>query len=345
MLAKLSSWVAARWSKGLRLVAGGWALRLAGTALGVPGFYIARSGLDADQWSGVVHLVWWLRELGGVAAFMVGLRAFRIGRRLVVRGRQCAAAVIDSFDALAGTVYVLYLRPFSNDADMAALNSDFPGGTSLASLGMLFLLSGKTQEEQLVRRFGRFGRVIAVGRPDELLPPVGAVRGQLPLDDWQGTVSSLIDGAHVVLMSAGPGPGTVWEFTEAVRRLPPTRLVLLIYCDAATYERFREAVAVEYERRLRAEPQAPRSGCPPLPALPDYPPLARGPYRPRYETWLGWGRLRWDFVLKGVVVFDQDWTATFTRFDPTARRWLPGLVIRRELRPVLEKLDVLEPRN
>jgi hypothetical protein len=172
----------------------------------------------------------------------------------------------------------------------------------------------------------------------------------LPLDDWQGAVSSLIDGAHVVLMSAGPGPGTVWEFTEAVRLLPPTRLVLLIYCDTQTYERFREAVAVEYEQRLRTEPQGPGSGCPPLPALPDYPPLARGPYRPRYERWLGWGRLRWDPVLKGVVVFDPEWEATFIRFDPTARvrRVLqpqPLFLVKRGLRPVMERLSALEPRS
>lgn len=337
-----------RHSRGRRLVTGGWALRLVGTALGLTGSMIFRAGLNSDQLPNMTHLFWWLRALGGIAALIAGLRVFGAGRRLVVRGKRYAADVIESFDALEGTRYVLYLRPFSNDTDMAALNTDVQGGG--AQPANLFFLSGLTHEEQLVRRFGAFGRVVAVGRPGESLPPVGALRGQVPSGDWQATVSSLIEGAHIVLMSAGPGAGTVWEFTEAVRLLPLTRLVLLIYCDAATYERFREAVAAEYERRSRTEPRAPGTAWPPLPTLPDYPPLSRTD-RPRWEVWLNGGRkrLRWDFVLKGVVVFAPDRKATFTRFDPTTPRLSSpitlGRLVKREFRPITDKLDALAPRN
>ena len=348
MPGKLSSRTAGRWPRGRRLVAGGWALRLAGTVLGLTGWLLFRSEATSDHMADMVHLLWWLYELGFLAVTAAGLAIFGAGRRLVVLGKRYRTDVVDSFDALAGTRYVLYLRPFSNDADMAALNTDVQGGG--AQPPNLFFLSGLTHEEAMVRRFGRFGRVIAIGRPGELLPPVGATRGQLPLDDWQSTVSSLIGGAHMVLMSAGPGPGTVWEFTEAVRLLPPTRLVLLVYCDAAVYERFREAVAVEYARRSRTEPQAPGTPWPPLPALPDYPAPAR-PRRPRWEVWLNGGRkrLRWDFVLKGVVVFDADWNAVFTRFDPTTLRMTSPLTLRRLVRrgfgPVLAELDTLASRN
>lgn len=184
---------------------------------------------------------WWLRAVCGVALLIAGLRLLSVGRRLLLRGRHRCADVIDSFDSLQGTRYVLYLRPFANDVTMAAL----------------FFPSRLTQEQALVRRFARFGRVVAIGRPGELLPPVGAVRGQLPLDDWHGPVSRLIAGAHVVLMAAGPGPGTVWEFTEAVRLLEPTRLVLLIYCDAETYDRFRKGRDPFGDAaRLRAVPAA-----------------------------------------------------------------------------------------
>ncbi|WP_328327854.1 MULTISPECIES: hypothetical protein [unclassified Streptomyces] len=346
---KLLSPVDERWPKGRRLVAAGWALRLAGGVLGVTGWLVFRSGWTSDQLSGMLHPAWWLRGLAGLVAAAVGLRIFGAGRRLVVQGKRYTADVIDAFDVLAGTRYVLYLRPFSNDAAMAALDTDIQGGGAQPPL--LFFLSGLTHEEKLVHRFGLFGRVIAVGRPGEHLPPIGAVRGQLPLDDWQGTVSSLIEGAQMVLMAAGLGPGTVWEFTEAVRLLQPsTRLVVLIYCDAATYESFREAVAVEYERRSRTEPQPSGTAWPPLPALPDYP-LPVRPTRPRWEVWLNGGRkrLRWDFVLKGVVVFDPGWEATFTRFDPTALR-MPfaltlGRLVKRELRPVMAQLEALPPRN
>ncbi|WP_327296954.1 MULTISPECIES: hypothetical protein [unclassified Streptomyces] len=346
---KLLSHVDERWPKGRRLVVAGWALRLAGAVLGITGWLVFQAGLNSDHLPGMLHPAWWLRGVGSLAAVGVALRVFGAGRRLVVQGKRYTADVIDSFDALAGTRYVLYLRPFSNDAVMAALDTDILGGG--AGPANLFFLSGLTHEEKLVHRFGLFGRVIAVGRPGEHLPPIGAVRGQLPLDDWQSTVSSLIEGAQVVLMAAGLGPGTVWEFTEAVRLLrPATRLVVLVYCDAPAYERFREAVAVEYARRSRTEPQTAGTAWPPLPALPDYPPPAR-PTRPRWEIWLNGGRkrLRWDFVLKGMVVFDPGWEATFTRFDPTALRmpsWFTlRRLVKRETGPIMEQLEALAPRN
>ncbi|MFJ3694785.1 hypothetical protein ACIPW9_11820 [Streptomyces sp. NPDC090052] len=346
---KLLSHVDERWPKGRRLVVAGWALRLAGAVLGVSGWVAFRAGLTSDQLPNMLHPAWWLRGVGSLVVVVVALRVFGAGRRLVVQGKRYTAEVIDSFGALAGTRYVLYLRPFSNDADMSALETEIQGGGT--ELGAMFFLSGLTREEQLVHRFGLLGRVIAVGRPGERLPPIGAVRGQLPLDDWQPTVSSLIEGAQVVLMAAGLGPGTVWEFTEAVRLLQPaTRLVVLVYCDAAAYERFREAVAVEYERRSRTEPQTAGTAWPPLPALPDYPPPAR-PTRARWEIWLNGGRkrLRWDFALKGMVVFDPGWEAAFTRFDPTTLRmpfgWTLRRLVKREMRPIMEQLEALAPRN
>lgn len=329
---------------GQRLILHGWTLRVTGTVLGLTGYLLFRAGLTSDQMARMPTALWWVRAVGGLVGLLLGLRLWAAGRRLVVRGRRRRAEAIDSFESLSGTRYVLYLRPFTNDELMAVLNTDVQGGG--AQVQSWFFLSGLTQEELLVRRFARFGRVVAIGRPGELLPPVGAVRGQLPPDDWQGTVSSLIAEAHVVLMAAGPGPGTVWEFTEAVRCLDPTRLVLLVYCDVETYDRFRKAVAKEYRQRTISEPQPPDRPWPPLPTLPDYPPLAR-PDRPLWEVALNGGRerLRWDFFLKGFVAFTPDWTAAFTRFDPTTRR-VPSLVTLRRLvtrgfQPVLAQLDAL----
>jgi hypothetical protein len=332
-------------TRGRVLIAVGWTLRVAGTVLGLAGAVIFRAGFTSDQLpAGLTQALWWLRLLGSGVALFIGAWVFRAGRDFVVGGKQHTADIIDSFDGLRGTRYLLYLRPFSTDADMASLPSEIAGGGSDENV---FFASGLTHEETLVRRFRNFGRVVAIGRPGENLPLPGAARAYLPLDDWQDTVSGLIEGAHVVMLSAGPGPGTVWEFTEALRVLPPTRLVLLAYCDRAAYDRFREAVAEEYARRSRTEPGAPGTGrWPPLPVLPDFPPPFR-PERPRWEVWLNGGRsrLRWDFVLKGLVVFGPDWRGDFIRFDPTTLR-LPNAVtlrrlVRRELRPVMDQLTRL----
>ncbi|MFI1867270.1 hypothetical protein [Streptomyces jumonjinensis] len=350
MREELSPRGAQRTTRGHALITGGWALRVAGMAVGLAGFLVARASFYADQlaYLDTRPVFWWLRLLAGVAAFFAGLLVFWTGRRLIVRGKQHTADIIDSFDRLTGTRYVLYLRPFSTDPEMASLPIEVPGGNWGESA---FFASGLTQEEALVRRFRRFGRVIGIGSLGEPLPLTGAVRAYLPVDDWKSTVTGLIGGAHVVLLSAGPGPGTVWEFTEALRVLPPTRLVLLAYCDPATYARFRTAVAEEYARRSGTEPGAPDTGrWPPLPALPDFPPLAR-PRRPLWETVLNGGRSRsrWDFHLKGLVAFGPTWRGTFIRFDPSTLR-LPSIVslnrlVTRQLKPVMVRLATLPARG
>ncbi|MFF4503839.1 hypothetical protein [Streptomyces sp. NPDC001401] len=333
---------------GRTLIAAGWALRVAGAVVGLVSFTVFKKSFYSDQLA-VTHVSWWLRLLGAAVAFCAGVGVFFAGRLCIVRGKQHTSGVIGSFAPLAGTRYVLYLRPFSNDKSMSLLPTDITGGG--ANLENFFFISGLTHEESLVRRFGRLGRVIAIGSPGEPLPLPGAARAYLPIDDWRDTVSGLITGAHVVMLSAGPGPGTVWEFVEALRLLPPERLVLLAYCDAGAYDGFRTAVAAEYERRSRSEPGAPDTGrWPPLPALPDYPPPAR-PERPLWEVLVNGGRsrLRWDFELKGLVVFGPDWRATFIRFDPTTLR-LPSVVtlsrlVKRQLQPVMARLTALPARG
>lgn len=339
---------AQRTVRGRVLISVGWILRIVGTVTGFLAFTVFRKSLHSDQWSSIPTVRWWLQLLGSVVAFFAGVAVFAIGRQAVVRGKQHLADVIESLDRLPGPRYLLYLRPFSNDALMSGLPDDIQGGGNAQNF---FLVSGLTYEESLVRRFRRFGRVIAIGRPGEELPLPGAARAYLPLNDWQSKVSRLIAGAHAVLLSAGPGPGTVWEFTEAVRLVPPTRLLLPAYCDAPTYDRFREAVAEEYDRRSRTEPGAPGTGLwPPLPALPDYPSPAR-PERPRWEVLLNGGkkRLRWDFTLKGLIVFRPDWAARFVRFDPTTVRmsstWTLSRLVRRELQPVMDQLTALDTRE
>ncbi|GAA2801220.1 hypothetical protein GCM10010441_27600 [Kitasatospora paracochleata] len=340
-----------RTGPGRALIAAGWTLRVAGIVVGLGGTGWFRAGFrDGRLPAGLHQPLWWLGELGAVVAAVLGLRLLGVGRRLVVRGKQHTTPTIDSFDRVLGTRYVLYLRPFYNDPILAEQPLDISGGSGTSDA--IFFISGLTHEEALTRRFRRFGRVVAVGRPNERLPLPGASRGYLPDDDqWKKAVSRLIRHAHVVLLTAGDGPGTVWEFTEALRILPPERLVLLVYGTPDDYDSFRRALGEYYASRSSEEPGAPDSGrWPALPALPDFPPPAR-PRRPWWEVVVNGGRsrLRWDFVLKGVVVFDPDWRATFVRFDPTAVR-VPSVLtlnrlVKRRLRPTIEQLAALPPRG
>ncbi|NDZ82975.1 hypothetical protein G3I19_31515 [Streptomyces sp. SID10853] len=303
----------------------GWGVRLVGMGMLFSGAALLRA-LVREPSGEAGRLPLWSRLLILVAVVLGGALLLAVSFPLLVRSARHRSGTLGSFGGLPGERYVLYLRPFTIDPEMARPMPDAPG----AMMRSPFEIPGMTQEDFLVRQFRRAGRVVAVGRPGERLPLLGAERGYLPLDDWQGTVSAMIRGAHAVIMSAAPGPGTVWEFTEALRILPPSRLVLLVYCDQPDYEAFGEAVAREYAMRSGAE----GSGTwPPLPGLPPFPePLPRS-------------KRRWDLRLKGFVSFGDDWRASFTRFDPIVPRlrtvWTLRRLVRRELEPVLAPLSRL----
>jgi hypothetical protein len=291
---------------------------------------------------GVAELPLWQRVLillgGWVALLILGGALLAYGRRLRVQGRQHLAEIVASFKQLAGTPYVLYLRPFVLDSVLALPPPDPPGwfGSAYQELP-----NDLTVEQLLIRQLGDLGPVVALGQPGEELPHLGARRGYLTVDGWQNTVSELIQGARVVVMLAAASHGTVWEFLEVLRTGEPTRLVLLVYGEPREYDSFRALVAHEYATRSPTEP-APHGpwGWPPLPSLPDIPP-------PPSDL-----EGRWDLPLQAIVMFDASWRASVTRFDLIVPRLLRGplrRLVRRGLKQMLAPLarlpQVQPPRD
>ncbi|GAA3504724.1 hypothetical protein GCM10019016_118370 [Streptomyces prasinosporus] len=311
------------------LIAVGRALRFLGFVLAVGGGSGLARAFFSDPGPDVERIHWALRVLIVLAVSGTGWAVFDAGRGLVVRGRQHRAPVITSFEQLRGERYLLYLRPFALDERMSEAPPDTPGASGRSP----FEVPGLTTEEFLIGLFSRHGRVVAVGRPGEQLPLLGAERGYLPLQDWRHTVSGLIQGAHTVLMSVAPGPGTVWEFTEVLRTTEPERLVLMIACDPSDYDLFRADAASEYAARRSRE----GGTWAPLPALPDCPEAPQPAKR------------KWAVPLRALVTFDRDWKPALFRFVVTVPRWrhvwTVRRLVRRQLEPVLGPLSALPEKR
>ncbi|MCX4729467.1 transferase [Streptomyces sp. NBC_01363] len=109
---------------------------------------------------------------------------------------------------------VLYLRSFADDSIAAQVDD-----------GIYFNIHSR--EEQLAGLLGAFGPVIAVGKPGEPLPQLGAARFYLPLDDWQPTILQLMELSQLIVLSVGPGEGLWWEVEQALAIQPARKLVLL----------------------------------------------------------------------------------------------------------------------
>ncbi|NGY65328.1 hypothetical protein G7043_41185 [Lentzea sp. NEAU-D13] len=120
-------------------------------------------------------------------------------------------------------VPVLYLRGFGDDRGAAVV--DVPRTLLHAALTV------HSREEELVSALRAFGPVIAVGRPNERLPRLGAARFYLPQNDWKQGVRELMDQCQLIVLRLAPGEGLWWEVEQARTTQPPEKLVLLVPGD------------------------------------------------------------------------------------------------------------------
>jgi hypothetical protein len=187
---------------------------------------------------------------------------------------------------------IVYLRSFKAD-DKAQVSHSRP----------------QTQEELLASLFSEIGPFLAVGKPHEVLPTLGALRQYVDEDRWEKVVTELMSRARVIVLRVGETEGLLWEAHRAVGQVPPEKLMLLVPLGKRSYESFCR----------RAQSFFPRP-------LPDYP--------------------TWKFPptsLQGVIIFGPDWEARFLPFKVALWRGSladPSRSWRIALRPWYERLDL-----
>jgi hypothetical protein len=102
-----------------------------------------------------------------------GFAVQRTGKNLLRLSRRHLARVIQSPSHLDREAFVLYLLTFRSDNLQAGVVRGGP------------LASGRSEEEQVAQAVRAVGPMVAVGRPGESLPYVGAIRMYLPRENWQ----------------------------------------------------------------------------------------------------------------------------------------------------------------
>ncbi|MFD6181483.1 hypothetical protein [Streptomyces goshikiensis] len=279
--------------KGRVLMATGSALLLIGS-LGVHGARLLTSGmggfLDAALRNMVIVLIG-----GGVICGTGGL--------LYSRGQQHLQAPAEEVTANDSPAPVLYLRSFEDDS--VTKRSHLAGSYAIG-------FQQFTEEQELTLALSPAGPVIAVGQPGEQLPLVGAHRLYMD-EDWQNRVIELMTRARLVVLRLGTTEGVWWEFEQALARVGPERLLLLVPSDSEdAYEHFRQ----------RAHP------CISLPALPDPPALGLRHSR---------------MSVRGALFFAPDWTPHFIDLHRAPMPLMRGSearveFVRKALEPVFAQL-------
>jgi hypothetical protein len=93
---------------------------------------------------------------------------------------------------------ILYLRSFTDDQTESG-NPDLGGA-----------LWG-TYEERLFRSMRSYGPVVAIGRPGDPMPPLGAARMYVDDAGWKDVVKELVARAQLVVLRPGITGALLWE--------------------------------------------------------------------------------------------------------------------------------------
>ena len=101
-----------------------------------------------------------------------------------------------------------------------------------------------TVEEKLAAAMRHVGPFVAIGRPGETLPELGAARMYVSDDHWQDEIVALMERARIVLLRIGDTPGFWWEVQQVLERVEIDRVVFFFPPGTEKlYPRFRQMTA------------------------------------------------------------------------------------------------------
>lgn len=170
---------------------------------------------------------WLLEGIGSLASVGLFLLILFFGRR----GLQHEAPTAEEAMRRDPRPPVIYLRSFQDDGQ--ALEAPFdPGGLGRRIATVLM----HTPEQELADALAHVGPVIAIGKPGEQLPELGAARLYVPHDSWQARVNALLDAAALVVLRVGSSPGVRWEIEQTLARVPPARRLFVLLGSPAVLD-------------------------------------------------------------------------------------------------------------
>jgi TM2 domain-containing membrane protein YozV len=69
---------------------------------------------------------------------------------------------------------------------------------------------------------------VAIGRPAEDVPELGAARMYFPDDQWREQICAFMERARLVVIRLGTTDNIWWEVEHAIRNVDPARLILVV---------------------------------------------------------------------------------------------------------------------
>jgi len=218
-------------------------LKMAGLVFILAGL-VAFSQLDKDFESGA------LREYVFVAgAWLVAAHLFALGLIILLAGLKDVLGVqllrsgwkydvvsAEQLLAIDPRPPVLYLRSFEADSKIILRPDGFWNKAT-----MLFdYLVTFSPEQELAEILNQVGPVIAIGKPGEPLPELGAARLYVGDADWKAKVTDMMARSRLVMIRTGSTRNLEWEIDQAMTRVPHRRILFVSLGDARKTAAFAE---------------------------------------------------------------------------------------------------------
>ncbi|HTQ05262.1 MAG TPA: signal peptidase II [Polyangiaceae bacterium] len=172
---------------------------------------------DKDAAFGLLAL---LLTLGGNFLFVSALaKLWHLGRRYSL----ATDAELRLFDRRPP---VLFLRTFAIDDYTIGARNRIWIWLPLTRVSVA-AYAPRTFEDALVGLLTTLGPPVALGRPGEKLPAVGAARSYVSDSEWQARISALIGEASLVVIVPADSPALHWEI-DAVRAAKPRKVLFVL---------------------------------------------------------------------------------------------------------------------
>jgi hypothetical protein len=151
-------------------------------------------------------------------AFVIFVLARIRNRFLRLAWQTSARSAEEELERAGSRRPVFYLRSFGLDDRLAEIT------WRERLLGLKPLATPEQGLTNVMRK--HVGPVIAIGRPDEKLPALGAARFYVSHERWQEKVQDVAKESQFVVWATGVTEGLRWEISHLIENLPPEKLVL-----------------------------------------------------------------------------------------------------------------------
>ena len=130
---------------------------------------------------------------------------------------------------------VVYFRSFDADSQIIVAP-----GRGLSRTRFLWYTAGVSPEQEMAFIVGQVGPLVAIGKPGERLPELGAARIYVPDDQWRDVVTTWMSEAALIVFRAGATEGLWWEVEQALARSTRRRIVIVEIGTPEAHHSFRQ---------------------------------------------------------------------------------------------------------